>query len=449
LEKLLLPFDSEGDTAHWSAISSTDVFHDVRTLRDVYRFLNAFELALSLTKSGAEFDVNKIDMLVLEMFKFFQPALYAAIRSNRSRLYGSGMDPWHRLSTDKKSVVTELSEFVCPERRSNMERLLKELFPQQSQLLSPSAMKSFYRARRIAHPDFFDRYFALSIPSDQLSPIDQEVLIASTIDPDSFVETAEAIIESKRTSSLITTLSANEARLAKHAESALKSLFGIERLLPLNRAIDFQKPERTVAWIAKGVLENLSLTERIELLDRILPHAGGIYLAVFLVHVIERENSTFFVDSTNHSEATSRTRQETIQRFRGSAARLLEATPPQQLLSHVFAITIMFRWSEWDEKGFADFFKTVLSSEELYVKLLESAEYTEFSSDSANSGDAESSRIVRKYSDIVELSKRSDSLPWLAQRNSELRLGDIERARSMDQALTAYPVADTEDRPND
>lgn len=148
--------------------------HRLRTPRAIKRYFAQVDAFLAQVRGEVDF----VDFLILSWIRASEPLIYSALVSNRSRLLGE-VD-WNRYSFDNKRDVAADHRFwgdvfsrarVDPTRVEGVADLLGLLFPRFAHEWSDSpqaASTPNMAARRLANSDYFDRYFAMGVPEEDL-----------------------------------------------------------------------------------------------------------------------------------------------------------------------------------------------------------------------------------------------------------------------------------------
>lgn len=172
--------------------------------RDVIRLLNALDFSLGVMRGEAGLEVNLADFLALESLRVTEARTYGKLPSAKALFLDTRMDPlsvlWEsgRYGEKKKEEVqeqrrqtqVEMDTFlkgVPEEREQSVRAILTFIFPSAAQSLrAQEAAKelSIYRRKdtRMSADQTFDRYFALTIPEDQISQAEIQAFIASAND---------------------------------------------------------------------------------------------------------------------------------------------------------------------------------------------------------------------------------------------------------------------------
>ena len=218
------------------------------SLRHVKRYLESLRFQVGLLRTGQSFEVNPVDLIVLEAFRQFEPSLYAGMPRFKTELTdtsdhaGFGTKHEERRAARLGSMV----ELVDEGRRERVKEILKWLFPNAAHTFGGARTvggdEQWERNLRVCVSIAFDRYFHLAIPEGDIS---QAYL-------DRIVESAAH----------------HEELLAIFEELKGKELLGIvfERLEPYKQQIDF----RHAVPFVRAVLD----------VGDDLPEEGGRFLAL-------------------------------------------------------------------------------------------------------------------------------------------------------------------------
>ena len=162
------------------------------TVRDVTRFLNAFEFSYALLKD----DVWLQDLAIITAVQVHAPAVYSEIPKNKHLLTGEYRPPF--LETFSKEDESDYRERIKSQYDRIFERsvkispdqigdILKAVFPRIEEAYASSTTESnreseWRKDRRICSPNFFDRYFKLTIPADEFSQKEIDSILAQADD---------------------------------------------------------------------------------------------------------------------------------------------------------------------------------------------------------------------------------------------------------------------------
>ncbi|WP_405059620.1 KAP family NTPase [Kribbella sp. NBC_01505] len=161
--------ETKRDGIDWDRLSRVgDLFPThLWTPRGVDRFVAQVRHHLPMLSTT---EIDDVDAMLLMLIRVAFPPLYAELPAWRSRVL-NGHDGVVDLSSDGiryRSLDWQPLVDVAPsDARTEAAALLRELFPKlptgEAQSMPPTM------PRRIAHNDYFDRYFAMGIPSHDIS----------------------------------------------------------------------------------------------------------------------------------------------------------------------------------------------------------------------------------------------------------------------------------------
>ena len=160
-EELGYLIDVERDDFNQNRLAQITEYYllpNVRTPRDVRRLQNVFRFQNEVYGS----ELNTIDLLALSALLAFEPWFYGWIKNNQDILIGKTFQfekPKDRNGKLEKSLAAQGFEDYEIE---DIKERLRFLFP----ALSGESQKStFWRERRLCHPDLFGLYFSCPNPS--------------------------------------------------------------------------------------------------------------------------------------------------------------------------------------------------------------------------------------------------------------------------------------------
>lgn len=185
LKKILEPLLGDDE---WDAKRFPDVWHGgVRdyfvNLREAYRYLNAMAFTCGVFRSARAFEVNPVDLIATEALRLFEPAVFNLTAQNKDLLTGDA--PSH----NSKPLETLLELFgKAAKNKTAVESILPNLFPVLEAVTSnmhhsrSDWAMTWKRARRVCDPEFFDRYFQICLPQDQVSESDIHEFVSAVTD---------------------------------------------------------------------------------------------------------------------------------------------------------------------------------------------------------------------------------------------------------------------------
>ena len=158
--------DEEYDNEYFSKIYYNGLAESFENLRDIERYMNVFNLGVNLAIE--ELNIN--DYIVLTLIKVFEPNLYEYIKNNKDYFSGTKFDEF--LNKDKKEILDELEEIyknLKKFEKRKIKRLMEVIFPKLEVTTYDEGFIDIWgKARRIATPVYFESYFRLDFPEDEI-----------------------------------------------------------------------------------------------------------------------------------------------------------------------------------------------------------------------------------------------------------------------------------------
>lgn len=158
--------DEEYDNSYFSEIYYNGLAENFENLRDIERYMNVFSLGINLARE--ELNIN--DYIVITLIKVFEPDLYEYIKNNKEYFSGTKFDEF--LNKDKKEILTELEriyEKLKKLEKRKIKRLMEVVFPKLKVTTYDEGFIDIWgKTRRIATPVYFESYFRLDFPEDEI-----------------------------------------------------------------------------------------------------------------------------------------------------------------------------------------------------------------------------------------------------------------------------------------
>ena len=162
--------DEEYDNEYFSKIYYNGLAESFENLRDIERYINVFNLGINLAIE--ELNIN--DYIVLTLIKVFEPNLYEYIKNNKDYFSGTKFDEF--LNKDKKEILDELEEIyknLKKFEKRKIKRLMEVIFPKLEVTTYDEGFIDIWgKARRIATPVYFESYFRLDFPKDEIKKVE-------------------------------------------------------------------------------------------------------------------------------------------------------------------------------------------------------------------------------------------------------------------------------------
>lgn len=162
--------DEEYNNEYFSKIYYNGLAESFENLRDIERYMNVFNLGINLAIE--ELNIN--DYIVLTLIKVFEPNLYEYIKNNKDYFSGTKFDEF--LNKDKKEILDELEEIyknLKKFEKRKIKRLMEVIFPKLEVTTYDEGFIDIWgKTRRIATPVYFESYFRLDFPEDEIKKVE-------------------------------------------------------------------------------------------------------------------------------------------------------------------------------------------------------------------------------------------------------------------------------------
>ncbi len=204
IESTLNTYQSEYrnfDKAVYEINSSSAFLSYFNNLRDVHRFSTTLNFHFNLLKSGANIEVNPIDLIFIECLRVFDYDVYTQIHNFREELIFKKNADLINNEIDESLIklITEKSN-----NKDNCKDLLKILFPKlREQAINTKSNDATKHTKgwHLCSPEYFDKYFQFSIPNGEISHNLVEKFLKLSSDSDSlfkyFLELESQNLEKK------------------------------------------------------------------------------------------------------------------------------------------------------------------------------------------------------------------------------------------------------------
>jgi predicted KAP-like P-loop ATPase len=171
----------EFDRQRWGNVYFGGLQAFFATPRNVKRFLSTLGVQFSLFQGEAALEVNQIDMIALEALRLFEPEVFQALSTATNLLTRSSESTGDR--EQQKAQVELIVKLADDGRRDQLRRLLQEMFPRIGWVFGGSNygddwISEWSTQHRICSPTFFDRYFRLAVPQQEISQSDFQILVS-------------------------------------------------------------------------------------------------------------------------------------------------------------------------------------------------------------------------------------------------------------------------------
>lgn len=362
------------DTTRWVNVFWSGLHSYFSTLRDVNRFTSTLSFHISSFSVNGAFEVNPIDLIVLETMRLNEPEFYKALQTSKGLLTGDKSD-----LIDKKAAKQALEDVIeagSEEHQADLTELLKHLFPATEWAFGgPSYAAEFgqhwYRDLRVCAAKLFDRYFRLTVSDEELP----QATVQKLLDARGRRAELSSLLQSLSARGLLA-LAIEELALfqdqleAEQVEPFITAIFDIGDLLPDTPLGGYQIPiQWRVGFLVQHALEKLETIEsRADAFALAIQNTSGLSMAIEVADVLTAES-----DDETKTPFLSGTQ---AVRVRTAGLRKLEdAAASGSLARNRRLARLLHAWRRWGgTEGAVQFTEQVSRTAEGTLTLLKSLE---------------------------------------------------------------------------
>jgi len=384
------------DQTYWWNVYFDGIDPFIKTVRDVKRLTNAVRVTYPSVKG----EVNAVDFIAIETLRIFCSKVYEVVKNNPdmfcghsdSSLYGSQdlkvLKQFHQNWLSK--LPHELKDF-----EENIKNLLKRLFPKLECVFGNTHYghdweQEWRRECRICSREIFPRFFCYSVPSDDLSRAEMEIILNSLPDKGKFCKYLKYLIKQKRSdgsTKLSVFLERMEDYTSKisqdHILIIIETFFdmGDEFIIPEDESIgvlSWGNDIRMGRIIWQLLRRYNDKNKRFEILKNAFEKGRAISMMVSELISFWQQHGKY--GSTKKSDEDILLDKNHLETLQGIVLdKIKEAEKEDKLLNTPFLPSILYHWKEWGNEGeVRDWVsKVVASDEKLPIFLLKFLQKTQ------------------------------------------------------------------------
>jgi len=384
------------DQTYWWNVYFDGIDPFIKTVRDVKRLTNAVRVTYPSVKG----EVNAVDFIAIETLRVICPEVYEVVKNNPdmfcghsdSSLYGSQnlevLKQFHQNWLSK--LPDELKDF-----EENIKNLLKRLFPKLEGVFGNTHYghdweQEWRRECRICSREIFPKFFCYSVPSDDLSRAEMEIILNSLPDKGKFCKYLKYLIKQKRSdgsTKLSIFLERMEDYTSKipqdHIPIIIETFFdmGDEFIIPEDEGMGFLSWRNNIRMrrIIWQLLRRYNdKNKRFEILKNAFEKGRAISMMVSELISFWQQHGKYGGTKTPDKDILlNGDHLETLQGI--VLDKIKEAEKEDKLLNTPFLPSILYHWKEWGNEGeVRDWVsKVVASDEKLPIFLLKFLQKTQ------------------------------------------------------------------------
>ena len=374
------------DKDYWSNIYTRGLNAFFRNLRDVTRYVNSLQFSFSLVNE----EVNGVDFFALTALQVFTPALYDKVRDNKDLFAGAAnyLDDAKTIENRKMQFDELFDEAMrTTEKVQSLQKQLKDLlqllFPKLKSLngsayYAENWLNDWRKACRVCHPDFFDRFFALSLRKGELSQSEMRAVLALAHNLELFSKALEKLNNEGKSAHFVRFLkdyTDDETRIPlSHISTIVMALLDIGDSFRQREAF-FDIPISSAISFRVGELASRLPTQdaRFGMLKRAVEYAThSLYTIVALIidQRIEHGKSET-KDNVKPMEAWTINEHQLEELEQLMCSKVAEWAARDKLLRHRMSCTILYIWDRWcpstNAQGFA---KRIMHTDQGLLQLI-------------------------------------------------------------------------------
>ncbi|MFG6565346.1 P-loop NTPase fold protein [Sulfitobacter sp. 1A13421] len=354
----------EIDPVEFGNLFHSIVVPELRTPRDVLRLANTLSITITPIKS----DVFLPDFVSLETLRVFRPAVYRAIRQNKSAILNAGQNDRYDQRDDRSAQFTSMLLAGEPEEdHGQLREALMRLFPQLQNVfanMSYSGTREWARQRRVCSSEHFDTYFRFSVSPNTIPKAELDYLLDDTRTVEEIQERVREAIgitqAEGRTKAayILDELTAHGPNISlEQGEKLLTALFGMADELFLDQDegrgfASFGDNRFRLHWLLRSILKDrTTLEERSEILGRAVA-AATLQWHVDFSNSAWEDYHPSNPDREPSSEAETLTTEALAEQLRGQTIEMLRAAAADgTILSSNNPLRLLFEWERLQLDG--------------------------------------------------------------------------------------------------
>lgn len=283
---------TEGEVVRFMNIFHESIAPAMRTPRDVARFTNS----LSVSWPAVAGEVDRADFVALEMLRLLQPAIYRAIRQNKTTLTGHGR------GERREQAAQHFNDLFFgaspPPARHPLRHLLMRMFPTleaawANMNYGDGFARQWAQERRVCSADHFDSYFRFAVGDSVLATSELDEFLRRADDMAFIKHTLrQAVTVSRRSGGTRAAIWLSELRThcdridRDKVQPLLTALFEISDEINVEadkaKAFSSGSNELRLRWLMRALtMESMRLEERSTLLLQACQAASLGWLADF------------------------------------------------------------------------------------------------------------------------------------------------------------------------
>ena len=254
-KRMLQPF--------WQIVLN-DLYVSITTPRICKRYSNVIRFATTVLKG----EINLGDLLLIEAIRIFYPQLYDAIKNNQKLFLVATeiLESEESLSKRTHDIINKLIKPYTDREKVSVKSIISYLFPKTKAFIdgmhiSTPTDEQWYKEKRIASENYFQRYFSYSISKDDVSDntIENFIISIPELDLNDIIRELRSIIDNKNVNKVLFKLIQHKNKVQN--DNALKLSKAISEIgdlfTPPSEYALFQNPQYLASLLIHDLLLNV------------------------------------------------------------------------------------------------------------------------------------------------------------------------------------------------
>lgn len=292
IEKVIDMNADNFNNRNWLNIYYNSLKYFFKNIRHINKYINLLKFEYGLIKE----EVNVDDFLAITAVHVFFPDVYYGIRDNKDLF--SGLFNCI-VSGSKRNQEQELAKERCEEIIHNVDGkspkglliLLMLIFPKLKSIygntnLAHSYLLKWRKNMQICSPEYFDTYFMFSIPENEISKTEFNLILSKTENSDSFKEVLIKLNENKKiTIFLIKLMDYIDEIPSTNIEDMIYSLIELgDNFLEGYTGLGINNFTR-INWIVDLLLKRLdNQQEKYRILKGAIINSNSLYITILIIY---------------------------------------------------------------------------------------------------------------------------------------------------------------------
>ena len=355
------------DQTYWGNVYFDGIDPFIKTVRDVKRLTNAIRVTYPSVKG----EVNAVDFTAIETLRVFCPKVYEVIKNNPNMFCGNSQDLLYgsqnpELKQFHQNWLSDLDN-IPDNLKEAIKNLLKRLFPKLECVFGNTHYghdweQEWRRECRICSREIFSRFFCYSVPSDDLSRAEMEIILNSLPDKGRFCEYLKYLIKQKRSdgstkhSVFLERMEDYTSKIPQdYIPIIIETFFDIgdEFIIPEDEGkgfLSWRNDIRMGRIIWQLLRRYNDKNKRFEILKNAFENGKAISMMVKeLISFWKQHGKYGGTKKSDKDILLDENHLETLQEI--VLDKIKEAVKEGKLLNTPFLSSILYRWKEWGNEG--------------------------------------------------------------------------------------------------